>query len=264
MIKLIASDMDGTLLDENGVIPKEFFKTIKKLNDKNIKFVVASGRPYLTLLENFKPISDSLYYICDNGAYVVENNKLLNVSIIDKKIVHDVIKSLENTPNTSLVLCGVNGTYHLPLNDLHKNEIYKYYIKKNEVKSLYDIDDDIYKIAVCDLNISKDNSFKVLNPLFSKKVTVVVSGKYWVDVNNLNVSKGAALKEIQENDNIKYEETMVFGDFYNDISMLKEAHYSYVMENSNEDMKQYGNFIAPSNREHGVIKVIDEMLNSRD
>lgn len=264
MIKLIASDMDGTLLDENGVIPKEFFKTIKKLNDKNIKFVVASGRPYLTLLENFKPISDSLYYICDNGAYVVENNKLLNVSVIDKIIVHDVIKALENIPNTSVVLCGVNGSYHLPLDDLHKNEIDKYYINKKEVNNLYDVNDDIFKIAVCDLNISKDNSFKVLNPLFNEYVTVVVSGEYWVDINNLHVNKGAALKEIQENDNISYEETMVFGDFYNDISMLKQAHYSYVMENANEDMKQYGNFIAPSNRNHGVIKIIDEMLNTRE
>lgn len=262
MIKLIASDMDGTLLDENGVIPKEFFTTIKNLNDRNIKFVVASGRPYLTLRENFKPISDSLYYICDNGAYVVENNKLLNVSIIDKKIVHSVLKSLENVKNTSAVLCGVNGTYHLPLDEMHKNEIDKYYIKRKEVSNLYDIDDDIFKIAVCDLDISKDNSFKVLNPLFSKDVTVVVSGKYWVDVNNLNVSKGAALKEIQVNDNIKYDETMVFGDFYNDISMLKEAYYSYVMENANDDMKQYGNFIAPSNNDHGVIKIINELLKN--
>ena len=260
MIKLIASDMDGTLLDENGIIPSEFFSTIKKLNKRNIKFVVASGRPYVTLKENFKPISDSLYYICDNGAYVVENNNLLNVSIINKEIVNAVIKSLENVENVALILCGINGTYHLPLNNLQKEEINKYYIKKTEINNLYNINDDIYKIAICDLNISKNNSYKILAPLFNKDVTVVVSGKYWVDITNLNVNKGKALKEIQKNYNIKYNETMVFGDFYNDIPMLKEAYYSYVMKNANEDMKKYGNFIAPTNKDHGVIKVINEVI----
>ncbi len=53
---------------------------------------------------------------------------------------------------------------------------------------------------------------------------------------------------------------MVFGDFYNDIEMLKEAHYSFVMENANDDMKQYGNFIAESNNDNGVIKAINEYV----
>ena len=53
---------------------------------------------------------------------------------------------------------------------------------------------------------------------------------------------------------------MVFGDFYNDVEMLKKAHYSFVMENANEDMKQYGNFIAKKNTENGVIEAIEEYV----
>ena len=53
---------------------------------------------------------------------------------------------------------------------------------------------------------------------------------------------------------------MVFGDFYNDIEMLQKAHYSFVMENANEDMKQYGNFIAKSNYENGVIDAIQNYV----
>ena len=60
MIKLIATDMDGTLLDENGNLPEVFFETLEKLKEKNVKFVAASGRPYTTLYENFKPKSDYL------------------------------------------------------------------------------------------------------------------------------------------------------------------------------------------------------------
>ncbi|SFU82563.1 haloacid dehalogenase-like hydrolase [Clostridium sp. DSM 8431] len=53
---------------------------------------------------------------------------------------------------------------------------------------------------------------------------------------------------------------MVFGDFYNDVEMLKKAYYSFVMENANEDMKQYGNFIAESNKNHGVLKAINKYV----
>lgn len=260
MIKLIATDMDGTLLDENGRLPEKFFETLEKLKEKNIKFVAASGRPYPTLYENFKPKSDYLDYICDNGSYVVLNDREPVINGLKKEVVHDVIKACEKIENVVVILCGVNGAYHMPCPQEFLNEIDKYYIQKHVVDDLYTVDDNIFKIAVCDLNISADNSYKILNPLFGKENKVVVSGALWVDINGKYVNKGAALKEIQECYGISYEETMVFGDFYNDIEMLKEAHYSFVMENANEDMKQYGNFIAKSNREAGVIQAINEYV----
>ena len=76
----------------------------------------------------------------------------------------------------------------------------------------------------------------------------------------LTTNKGYALEQIQKDENISFEETMVFGDFYNDIEMLQKAYYSFVMENANEDMKQYGNFIAKRNRENGVIQAINQYI----
>lgn len=260
MIKLIATDMDGTLLDENGRLPENFFKTLEKLKEKNIKFVAASGRPYATLYENFKPESHYLDYICDNGSYVVLNDREPVINGLKKKVVHDVLKACEKIENIVVILCGINGAYHMPCPQEFLNEIDKYYVQKHVVDNLYDVDDNIFKIAICDLGISAENSYKILNPLFGEENKVVISGALWVDINGKNVNKGAALKEIQQCYNISYEETMVFGDFYNDIEMLKEAHYSFVMENANDDIKQYGNFIAKSNREFGVIQAIDEYV----
>ena len=77
MIKLIATDMDGTLLDENGHLPEGFTDILDRLRAKNIKLVVASGRPYYTLQTNFGPIGRYLSYICENGALVVDNNKII-------------------------------------------------------------------------------------------------------------------------------------------------------------------------------------------
>ena len=260
MIKLIATDMDGTLLDEKGNLPKGFFDVFYKLKKHRVKFVVASGRPYYTLYENFKPISDELYYICDNGAYIAEENKKPKVSVIDKKQIKKIIKVCEKIPNITLILCGIKGAYHTCCEDRFLEEIDKYYIKKYIVNDLNNIEDDIFKVTICDLDISAENSYPILNELFGEELKVVVSGKLWVDINNKGVNKGYALEQIQKDENISFEETMVFGDFYNDIEMLQKAYYSFVMENANEDMKQYGNFIAKSNRENGVIQAINQYV----
>ena len=258
MIKLIATDMDGTLLDENSKLPKDFFEVLDKLNEKNIKFIVASGRPYPTLYENFKPHSDSMYYICDNGACIVDYDGNYSISVIDKNIVNSIIKTCENINNAEIILTGTKGSYHKPCSTDFTKEIDKYYIKKHIVEDLYSIDDDIFKITLCDLSGSANNSNKIISPLFGDDFMVVVSGDIWLDIMNKNINKGNALEKIQKSENISYDETMAFGDFYNDIEMLGKAKFSFVMENANEDIKQYGNYIAKSNKEYGVIKAIEE------
>ena len=221
---------------------------------------MASGRPYYTLYENFKPISDELDYICDNGAYIVENNSNHKISIIDKSYVHSIISACEKIPNIQITLCGTKGAYHTPCEEKFTDEIDKYYIKKYIVDDLYSVDDDIFKITLCDLNNVNTNSYPVLNSLFGDTFKIVISGSIWLDITNKNVDKGSALSQIQKDTNISFEETMVFGDFYNDVEMLQKAKYSFVMENANEDMKQYGNYIAKPNTENGVIKAINEYV----
>lgn len=260
MIKLISTDMDGTLLDEEGKLPKDFFNTLEKLKAKNVKFVVASGRPYVTLNKNFHPTSDELYFICDNGAFIVENGQVISIDIMDKTKVNEIIKCCADIPNVEVVLCGVKSAYHHNLSKDFAEEIGKYYIKNEIVEDLLTVDDDIFKVTICDLNNSATNSYKVLKPKFNEDFMMVISGTCWVDIMNKGINKGYALEKIQKEEGISYEETMVFGDFYNDIEMLKKAHYSFVMENANEDMKQYGNFIAKKNTENGVLEAIEEYV----
>lgn len=260
MIKLIATDMDGTLLDENGKLPADFFEVLEELKKKNVKFVVASGRPYFTLYENFKPVSDELYFICDNGSCVVEESKEFQISAIDKEYVKEIVEVCSSIEDIELVLCGTKGAYLKKCSKEFTDEMYKYYIKRTVVEDFSEIDDEIFKIAVCDLKDSKTNSYEVINKYFKDKLAVVVSGKRWVDISNKGVNKGTALAKIQQNENISYEETMVFGDFYNDVEMLKKAYYSFVMENANDDMKTYGNFIAESNKDKGVLKAINKFV----
>lgn len=260
MIKLIAADMDGTLLNEKGELPKEFFNILDKLAEKGVKFVVGSGRSYSNLYDVFNPSSDKIAYICDNGAYVVEDKNHKRIEIIEKNIVHNIIDACSKIDNIAVTLCGLKGAYHSPCNKKFTDEMYKYYTNSIILDDLKTVEDDIFKIAVCDMASSAENSYKVLGPKFGQDFSVVVSGAVWLDVMNKGVNKGVALAKIQEDLKISYEETMVFGDFYNDIEMLKQGKYSFVMENANEDMKQYGNYIAKSNRENGVIEAIKEYV----
>ncbi|WP_139376213.1 HAD-IIB family hydrolase, partial [Clostridium chromiireducens] len=98
----------------------------------------------------------------------------------------------------------------------------------------------------------------IVNSSLKDTLNIVATADIWTDISNKGVNKGVALKQLMETDNISKEETMVLGDYYNDIEMLAEAEYSFVMENAPEDMKQYGKYIAASNEEHGVLRAILE------
>ncbi|MGL5152715.1 MAG: Cof-type HAD-IIB family hydrolase [Clostridium sp.] len=261
MIKLIASDMDGTLLNEKKELPKDFFSILSKLNEKDVTFVAASGRPYSTLYENFSPYSDQLSYIGDNGALVVHKGKTIYKNTLNKELINDVVTVCSRIPNTTPILCGIKGGYVCTENEDFFKEINKYYLTVHQFNDVNSIDDEIFKIAICDLNDALTNSYPVLTEHFSNELKVVVSGSIWVDIMNLGVHKGAALKVLQDELSLSKENTMAFGDYYNDIELLSQAYHSYVMENSLDDMKQYGNFVADSNDKEGVTLKIKEIFN---
>lgn len=260
MIKLIASDLDGSLLDEHKNFPPGFFDLLGRLKQKGVTFVAASGRSYVTLAKNFSQAGDDIDFICDNGACVVEHGAMTYKNMIGSDKLKEIIRACEPIPNIKLVLCGVHGTYHLPYNETFDFEISSYYINHVLMDDLMDVEDDIFKVAICDLSNPVNNAYPVLNERFGEELAVIVSGPVWMDLMSQGVNKGVALAKIQEHLGVTPEETMAFGDFYNDIELLSRAKYSFVMENANADMKQYGNYIAKSNREYGVMKAIEEYV----
>lgn len=259
MIRLIASDMDGSLLDENKQIPTEFYEILPQLKKRGISFVVASGRSYCTLKENFKAVSDQIDYICDNGAYVVYNGET-RVDTIPAQLLHPILQACEELGDIQALLCGAHGTYHVPYTPEFNYEISNYYVNQHLVPSLKDVDDDIFKIAICDMKNPEKHAYPYLRERLGEKLNMQISGSCWMDIMNTGINKGAALKKIQSDMGITPQETMAFGDFYNDIELLKRAYYSFVMGNSNEDMRRYGNFVAASNSEAGVIKAIRQYV----
>ncbi|MEF9932874.1 MAG: HAD family hydrolase [Cetobacterium sp.] len=264
MIKLIVTDMDGTLLNDEKEINNEFWEIFEKLKDKNILFAIASGRQYYNLLKNFESIRNDLLFIAENGTYVVKDNIELFCNSMNQESIVELVELGRKLPTSNIVLCGKNSAYIECNEDSFINEVKKYYERYEIVDDILKVKDEVLKVTFCDLTGTELNVY----PHFQKYETiykVAISGEIWLDITNLDADKGEAILQIQNLLNITYDETMVFGDYLNDLEMMSTAKYSFAMENAHPKLKEVSNFIAKNNNENGVIETIkDKIFNKKD
>lgn len=263
MIKLIASDMDGTLVNDEGKINESIYKLINTLHDKNIKFAAASGRFYSQLCKNFENVKSNMIIIAHNGALVKYKNDgriIFSSPLKDEDIEH--ILNLKREFGEEILIGAENNAFALN----PKKEIYEAYkaweIPVKLCTSRQDIDSPVYRITYFSPEGVKTDTIKYLENNLNPNLGFVVSGSKWIDITNKEISKGNAIRIIQDKYNIKKKNTMVFGDYYNDITMFQAADFSYAMENAPEDVKDKARFIAGSNNENGVFNVIYEYASS--
>ncbi|WP_196593940.1 HAD family hydrolase [Pectinatus sottacetonis] len=261
MIKWIISDMDGTLLDDNGNLPSDFDETIAELKKRNIIFSPASGRQYYALAAQFAKYKDDWLFIAENGTMVSHGDKLLFSVSLPDDMAHSLIKVAVSLKDVCTVVCTCKGSYVID-NDLSFfNEMEKYYTQHQLVDNFASITDPIIKISICDYrhrNIH-ESAYKYLLK-YQKDVQIVMATDTWVDIMPKGINKGIAIKKIQKKLNIKPEECMAFGDFYNDREMLQTVGESYAMENALPEIKEIAKYVAPANNQGGVIKVIRRYL----
>ena len=260
MIKLIATDMDGTLLKSNNEIQDGFYDVFHNLKEKDIIFAAASGRQYYNLLERFKGLDNNMMFIAENGTFVVYRGEELIVNSLDKEIALELIKVGRTIENSYIILCGKNSAYIESRDERLIEQTEKYYARYEVVEDLTKVEDDILKVTICDFSGSEGNSNKYFDD-YRDKAQICVSGEIWLDMMAKGVNKGLAIKKIQEKLGIKHEETMVFGDYLNDLEMMDSAYHSYAMDNAHDDLKKVARFIAKSNDECGVVQAIKESLN---
>ena len=259
MIKLIASDMDGTLLNENNEINEEFFEIYHKLVEKDIIFAAASGRQYYNLLKRFEKIKDDMMFIAENGTFVVYKGEEIIVNALDKNIARDLIKIGRTIENAYVIVCGKKSAYIESNDERLVKETKKYYERYEIIEDLTRVEDDILKVTICDFSGSEFNSNNYYNE-YRDKLQVTVSGEIWLDITAKGVNKGVAINKIQEMLDIDQKETMVFGDYLNDLEMMGSAYYSFAMENAHDDLKKVSRFIAKSNNDNGVVEAIKEVV----
>lgn len=245
MIKLIASDLDGTIL-LNGAqsVDKSMIEAIDELVDRGHIFAPASGRQLVSLKRLFEPISDKLLYISENGALVKYKGDTLVKNALDRQLALDIIEDVISVPDCEVLVSGEHTAYIKP-----KSVEYLYRMTKvvnyatTIVENFKDIKEDILKVAVCDMS-GIDNSKEHFFEKWRGIAAPTVSGTLYMDFMDLRVSKGGAIKQIQEKLGIAPEECMAFGDNFNDIEMLDSVVHSYVMEAAVPDVKKHGRYTA--------------------
>lgn len=250
MIKLVASDLDGTLL-LNGAqkVDDSMFGTIRKLIEKGVIFSPASGRQMTSLKRLFAPVAEDLMYICENGALVSYQGKTIAKTPMDRDLALEIIEDVCAQKNCEVLVSGEHTAYIKPKTQEYYHRMTKVVnYHTTLVSDFSEIDEDILKIAVCDLS-GIDHSKEYFFSRWANKAATVVSGALYLDFMDLKVSKGNAMRQIQEYLEISPEECMAFGDNYNDVEMLDSVAYSYVMEKAVDDVKCHGTYVT-GNVEH--------------
>lgn len=240
MIRLIASDLDGTLL-LNGAqsLRPETTGLIQELTRQGRIFAAASGRQYANLRRLFKGVEEEIAYICENGSLMIYQGKILEKHIIPRETGQEILKAMMEKDGAEALLSGVDTCYiqakdpgyAVHLRDVVKNNV-------TEVEDILKTTEPYLKISVYE-KAGVDKSQAYWKERFGDRVTVVTSGNAWLDTMPKGVDKGSAIHTLMEKLGITPEETLVLGDNFNDIEMMDAVKYSFAMEKAASEVKAH-------------------------
>mgnify|MGYP004667240183 FL=1 len=288
MYKLVAIDLDGTMLNQYGIITEKTKKAIKKVQDKGVEVMIASGRAITSVKRFSKEINSKKYFISGNGAitYDIENNKILYENILKKQKALQIIKICEENSiyynvytETGIIAKNLNyNTLYYYKDNLTKPDDNRTHI--NIVEDVYNYIDErnekILKIMICDEHRAVFNSIvrklkeipdiEVLDVShMSRKIikqgTEEIALEYfYTEVSAKNVDKWNALEEIIKLMNITREEVVAIGDNANDLKMIKNAGLGIAMGESAPYIRQTADMVALSNEEDGVANILRKIF----
>lgn len=259
MLKLIVSDIDGTLIPYGETeLPKTLFGLIARLNQAGILFCPASGRQFHSLRTLFAPVADQLAYLCENGAAIFgpgteEDAPMLSKTPMPREDALALSRDIMAVPGCQVLISGRNVSYVCGcgedfirrMEDLHGNLV-------TRVERVEDIGEDILKIAAFCPD-GPDVPRKALGPRWAEPYHMAEAGPVWLDFTLAN--KGTGLRGLCAALGVELSETMAFGDNWNDVPMLESAGTSWLMATA-----------APALRERfprqcaSVLTVLEDIL----
>lgn len=266
MYKIIALDMDGTLLKSDNKISEKNKIAIKAAQAKGVKIVLASGRPLLGLnryLEELDLVKGEDHVICFNGALVQNTKTKKIVSKVslkgsDLKYIYEISKEL----NINIHAFSVKEGLIAPKNSLYTEYDANLNSIDINIKDFYEVndEDDIIKIMMIDPQEILDPAIEKLPKGIFEKYSGFKSEPFYLEFTHKEVTKGLGLKKLCEHLGIKREEVIACGDGANDLSMVTYAGLGVAMGNAIPEVKEVANYITTSNNEDGIAKVIEKFI----
>jgi Cof subfamily protein (haloacid dehalogenase superfamily) len=258
-IKMVITDMDGTLLNSNHEVSSRFFEVFKQLQQQDIVFVAASGRPYYSIAKKLQSIKNNILIVAENGGLVIQNENTILSNFINPNKLLELYTLVSNIKNTYPIFCTKHRAFILRASDKLVETFSEYYSNYTIIDSFEEITDKVIKIALYHTTNSEAHILPFVKQL-KPQLNVVVSGNHWVDITEAITNKGNALTFLQKHLNIKPSEIMVFGDYNNDLEMLKCAKFSYAMANAHPNVKAISNYRTASNDNFGVELVLEQLI----
>ena len=269
-IRVIATDMDGTLLDPKGQLDlPRLEKILDKLDQCDIRFVIATGNEVHRMRQLLGHLTDRVVLVVANGARIFENNELIQAqtwddAMVDKALAHFKGRECQD----QFVVTAMNGgfvkkgTVFTELDKFMTPEmIEKLYQRMNFVDEFDpNLFGGVLKMSMVVGEERLDSVLQEINDLFDGHVRAVSSGYGCIDILQDGIHKAWGLVELLKRWNLKPEQIMAFGDSENDIEMLELAGISYAMENAEEAVKRVATKVAPANSQAGVYQVLENWL----
>lgn len=264
-IRLIAVDMDGTLLNHEGKLTERTIKAAKAAMEKGAKFVLSSGRMPEALKAFAGELSVNAPCVCFNGGAAIDvfTGEVYYKTPVPMELARDIAKTAESM--NLYIHAFIRGGYIAP----EYNEKTAKYEQLTTVKATVingkvseNLTEEPMKILVLDTPEGAEKALPVLQEKFRGRAAIMRSQKHLIECVDKNTSKAGALEHLIQTLGINRDETIAFGDGQNDLEMLRWAGESYVMDNASEIVKTACErfIIAPSNKEDGVAQVIEALI----
>lgn len=288
MFKLVAIDLDGTMLNQYGIVTQKTKNSIKKAQENGIEIMIASGRPIDSVKTISKEIGSENYFISGNGSiiYDIKKDEIIYENVLKKQKALEIIKICEENSifynvYTEKEIIAKNLQYNVLYyhkENLTKSEEDKTHV--NIVEDIYDYiektDSKVLKVMICDKHqtifnaimrkLKEVDDIEVLEVShMSRKIirqgTEEIPIEYfYTEISAKNVDKWTALEFLKEKLQISSDEIVAIGDNVNDKKMIEKSGYGIAMGQSAPQIKEIADYVTDSNVDDGVANALDKLL----
>ena len=248
--------MDGTLLDGDGRVPDAFWPLLETARSRGITLAPASGRQLATLQQMFPDCED---FIAENGAVVARGGEVVSTTALPEAPVQRLLSALPNAPFAAhAVVCAPSVAATAVLPPAVDAEVDKYYASRTLLGD--GSASPTIKIALYVESDAERDAYPWVRELVPE-LRAVVSGKHWVDLMHPDADKGLALAQLAEAMGVAMSETAAFGDYLNDLGMLRAAGHAVAMGNAHEDVKAVADEVVGTNTDGAAVARLAKWLS---
>ncbi|MBF0780998.1 MULTISPECIES: sugar-phosphatase [unclassified Granulicatella] len=265
MIKLIAIDIDGTLLNSQHEITPAVKSALQNAKERGIKIVLCTGRPLKgvqSLLKELELVEDNQYVITYNGSLIQSTDGKLTIKEFALN-AHDVLDIQNFSDELHTFYHVVDQEYLYTTNcPVGKYTEYEARLVSMEIKQVDKLEEKTYqKAMIVDEPEILDNVIRQLPETMKERYYCVKSAPFYLEILHKQANKGTALEVLADYLSIDLSQTMAIGDNNNDIDMIKVAGIGVAMENATDELKRYADCMTKSHNHDGVAYIVNQYVN---